>query len=679
MTNRLINETSPYLLQHAHNPVDWYPWGSEAFAKAVAEDKPVLVSIGYAACHWCHVMERESFEDEAIAAKMNDGFVCIKVDREERPDVDSIYMQAMMAMQGQGGWPLNVFLTPDALPFYGGTYFPNNDRGRMPSWPRVLDAIQDAYRNQKTMVEGNAERLAETLRSSVGPLGQSGSLSRSIGEPAFQVIAETAFQALGAAFDPANGGFGGAPKFPQTMPQEFLLRYHARTGDQRALEMVETSLSKMAAGGIYDHLGGGFARYSTDDRWLVPHFEKMLYDNALLAMVYLQGYQATGSARFRQVAEETLDYLIRDLRHARGGFFSSQDADSEGVEGKYYVWTAEDIGLLLGQEDGVRFAEAYGVDRGPNFEGQNILYRPNAEAADREEMAPLRAKLLAARALRVPPATDDKVLTSWNGLAIRALAEAGAALDQSRYRDAAVNAASLILAELRVDGRLMRTWKNGAARLLGYLEDYASLINALVSLHAATFDHAWLHSALELADGMVELFWDDDNGCFFDVGTDHEKLIVRPRDLYDNAIPSGSSAATDALLRLATISGEQRYAEIATRMLASVSPLLSRVPLGFGNWLKVAEHQLSQPSEVVIVGDPEAEDTKALLRILHGEFRPNVVLVGLSPYEQAPMISPLFESRSALRGEATAYVCRNYACKLPTTDPNIFRRLLEEA
>jgi uncharacterized protein len=662
MTNRLINETSPYLLQHALNPVDWFPWGPEAFEKAVAENKPVLVSIGYAACHWCHVMEHESFEDDAIAAKMNDLFVSIKVDREERPDVDSIYMQALITMQGQGGWPLNLFLTPDGRPFYGGTYFPNDDRGHMPSWPRVLDAVADAFHNRQQMVESNAQALTETLREAA--------TADSPDEPLKPEVADAAYQALAAAFDPASGGFGGAPKFPSTMPQEFLLRYHARTGEPHALEMVVHSLTQMAAGGIYDHLAGGFARYSTDDHWLVPHFEKMLYDNALLASAYLQAYQATGEPRFRQVVEETLDYLLTGLSHANGGLFSSLDADSEGVEGKFYVWSESEIDAVLGADAPVLKA-ALGVDRGPNFEGQSILYRPNATQPDDARLPALKQALLNARAKRIPPATDDKILTSWNGLAIRTLAEAGAMLDEPRFRDAATRAANLMLQLMRPEGRLLRTWKDGTAHLLGYLEDYAHLINGLLSVHAATFDHSWLHAAHDLTDEMLTLFWDESDECFYDVGTDHETLIVRPRDLFDNAVPSGSSSAAEALLRMGVISGDERYTRIAARLLRGLVPLLPRAALGFGNWLKIVELYLAEPAEAVIVGDPASADTRALLRSLYATYDPHRIIVGLAPGDASAFASPLLDGRAQLDGAATAYVCSGYRCDLPTNDPSV--------
>jgi len=672
MANRLINETSPYLLQHAQNPVDWFPWGEEAFEKARSEDKPVLVSIGYAACHWCHVMERESFEDDTIAAKMNELIVAIKVDREERPEVDAIYMQALHALQGQGGWPLNVFLMPDGRPFFGGTYFPNVERGGMPSWPAVVDAIADAYHSRRESVIQNATAITHHLQTSTA--------AKTPDEPLRTQITDQACLALGSTFNAVHGGFGRAPKFPQSMPQEFLLRYHTRTGDAQALSMVETSLTKMAMGGIYDHLGGGFSRYSTDDRWLVPHFEKMLYDNALLAQVYLQAYQVTGDSTFRAVTEETLEYLLRDLRHTEGGFFSSQDADSEGVEGKYYVWTPDEIDEVLGSSDGAIVRDRFGVSADGNFDGSNILNLSSPlSGAERTVMRPLLDRLREARSQRVPPATDDKVLTSWNGLAIRALAEAGAVLDEPRYIEAARGTATFILEAMRPDGRLLRTWKDGNAHLLGYLEDYAFLINALVSLHQADFQHRWLHDARLLADEMLALFWDEEAEVLYDVGHDHEKLIVRPREYFDNAIPSGASAAAEALHRLGVLAGDQTYTATAGRLLRGVSPLMARAPLGLGNWLKVLELHQAEPAELAIVGSPQDDGTRGLLRTLHASYRPARILVGLIPGESMPFDSPLLEGRGQVGGRATAYVCSGYRCELPTTDAKVLADQLEDA
>ena len=671
MPNRLINETSPYLLQHAQNPVDWYAWGEEPFAKARAEDKPVLVSIGYAACHWCHVMEHESFEDPDIAAKMNERFVSIKVDREEHPDVDSIYMEALQRLQGHGGWPLNVFVMPDGRPFYGGTYFPNTPRPGMPSWPDVIDAVADAYHNRREQVLQNAEALTSAILASTQTAAGD--------EPVRASIAADAFAGVASAFDDEHGGFGGAPKFPQPMVLQFLLRHHARTGEPGARHFIEHTLRSMASGGMYDHLGGGFARYATDEAWLVPHFEKMLYDNAQLAIVYLQGYQLTGDASFLTVVHETLDYLLRDLRHPLGGFFSSQDADSEGVEGKYYVWDAEAIEALLGKADAALFNRFYGVSGPGNFEGHNILHVPDSpEAAGRdlgmagdallERLEPMRSRLLAERSARVPPATDDKVLTAWNGLALRALAEAAMVLGEPRYREAAEQNAAFVLDTLHPDGRLLRTWRDGTAHLNGYLEDYAYLINGLLSLHEATFAHRWLWEAKELTDEMLLLFWDEEAGGLYDVGTDHEALIVRPRDMVDNAVPSGSSAAAEALARLGTLAGDEAYVRKGAQLLRSVASLVGNAPLAFGNWLKSIELYLADPREVAIVGSPDDPATRGLLDELARAYAPSRSFIGLDPAEDRPFPSPLLEGRGQVDGKSTAYVCHGYACELPTTD-----------
>ena len=669
MPNRLINETSPYLLQHAHNPVDWYAWGEEAFERARAEDKVVLVSIGYAACHWCHVMERESFENESTARVMNDLLVCIKVDREERPDVDGIYMSAVQQLHGHGGWPLNVFLLPDGRPFYGGTYFPPLDRSNMPSWTRVVAAVNDAYRNQRDAVLENARVLTDALRNA-------SSVPMADEDVSDALLAEASAGTV-ALHDAEHGGFGAAPKFPQSMPMEFLLARNVRASDLDALEAVESSLMALHNGGIYDHLGGGFARYSTDRFWLVPHFEKMLYDNALLVSLYTQAFQATGNLRYREVVEETLDYLLRDLCHPDGGFFSSQDADSEGVEGRFYVWTPQEIEAVLGADDGRLFRRYYGVGVHPNFEGRHILHvRDSAAAAGRElgieagallaRLQPMRSALLERRAERVPPATDDKVLTAWNGMALRATAEAAFALDRNDLRDAAERNADFLLHEMHRDGRLLRTWKDGKAHLLAYLEDYALLINGLLSLHTATFSHRWLHEAQALTNEMLALFWDDGEDAFYDVGSDHEELIVRPRDVTDNATPCGSSAAAEALLRMAVLTGDESLAQRAGRLIRGIAPLAARYPLGFGNWLRIMDRYLAPSIEVVVTGEPSDERTKALLAPLRGRL-PSFAFVGLATGEPLPFHTPLLEGRAGVDAP-TAYVCHGYVCDLPARD-----------
>src|SRR6266702_1391757 len=579
-TNRLINETSPYLLQHAHNPVDWYPWGEEALEKAKREDKPILLSVGYSACHWCHVMERESFENEDTAAIMNQHFVSIKVDREERPDIDNIYMQAVQALTGQGGWPMTVFLTPDGRPFHGGTYFPPGDRhyGQqlMPGFPRILLSIADAYQNRRPDVEEQAAPVADYLKQRSGsPLrGRPGSPSGGIPLE----LLNTASRALAAEFDPVHGGFGGAPKFPNTMSLELLLRIHQhrQTGeiDVRAtraeLDIVETSLQRMANGGIYDQLGGGFHRYSVDTEWLVPHFEKMLYDNALLSRVYLHAYLVTGNQFYRRIVEETLDYVVREMTSPEGGSYSTQDADSEGEEGKFFVWTPAEIEAVLPPEDARLFMSYYGVTEEGNFEGKNILHvEQDAETvADnahvslevlQESLKRSRARLFQAREQRVEPGREEKILTSWNGLMLRSFSEAARHLDRSDYLAVAIKNAGFLLSSLCHDGRVLRTYKDGRGRLNGYLEDYTFLADGLLALYEASFDPRWFSEAHKLMDETIKLFADEQNGGFFDTGSDHEALVSRPKDVMDNAIPSGNSVATEVLLRLAAFSGEEEY------------------------------------------------------------------------------------------------------------------------
>ena len=556
MANRLAQETSPYLLQHKNNPVDWYPWGEEALEKARAEDKPILLSVGYSACHWCHVMERESFEDEATAEIMNKYFVNIKVDREERPDVDSIYMSAVQAMTRHGGWPMTVFMTPDGAPFYGGTYFPPVPSRGMPSFKQVLLSLADAYANRREEVLASAENVREFLKES-----STASIPRS--EVSEGLLAHGA-NALAGQIDNRFGGFDGAPKFPQAMNLEVLLRHHKRTGDRAALSGVELTLRQMANGGIYDQLGGGFARYSVDEYWLVPHFEKMLYDNALLARLYLEAYEATGDGFYRRIAEETLDYVMRDMRSPEGGFYSAEDADSEGVEGKFYVWTPEEIEATLEPED-AKLAERYWdvTERG-NFEGKNILNvpRPPEAVADEfglsteelwQRILLIRERLFTEREKRVRPGRDEKVLAAWNGLMLRAFALAAGATGREEYLRVAKENAVFLLEKLVVDGRLRRSYKDGQARLNGYLEDYACVADGLVELYEATFETRWLREAASLADAILGLFWEEAEGAFYDTAADHEELVTRPRDVYDNASPSGNSVAVDVLLRLSVL------------------------------------------------------------------------------------------------------------------------------
>jgi len=703
-TNRLIDQTSPYLLQHAHNPVDWYPWGAEALAKARAEDKAILLSIGYSACHWCHVMEHESFEDEGTARLMNQHFVSIKVDREERPDLDNIYMTAVQAMTGGGGWPMTVFLTPDGVPFYGGTYFPPTDRHQLPSFKRVLQSIADAYANRRDELLDAGNKLLAHMREAASARLAQGQLN-----PA---TLEHAFAALESQFDPEHGGFGHAPKFPQPMTLEFLLRYAQRTANQPGMAMLEQTLRAMAEGGMYDQLGGGFHRYSVDEQWLVPHFEKMLYDNALLARVYVETYQATGDPFYRRIAEETLDYLVREMRHPAGGFYSTQDADSfvpeigMKEEGAFFVWTVDEVREVLGS-DALIFAQVFGVTERGNFEfqyprhgskhqeassrtariipqGPNILSikRQPADVArvtglPTEQIAAAvergRKPLFDARARRPKPERDDKVVVAWNGMAMRAFAHAARALGRDDYRDIAVQNAEFLLRELRrADGgtpQLLRTWKDGQAGTTpGFLEDYALLTDGLLALYEATFEPRWLLEARALAEAIQTRFWDDAISGFYDTAADHEALVVRPRDTGDNATPCGNSVAADVLLRLAVIFDDATARERAEAVLGDMTPFMERYPTGFGRYLAAAEFALAATKEIALVGDPHAADTQALADAIFRPFLPNKVVLLRAPDQSPAIPSPLLADRSALNDRATAYVCEHYTCKLPVTD-----------
>ncbi|MFN8499796.1 MAG: thioredoxin domain-containing protein [Anaerolineae bacterium] len=679
-SNRLIHETSPYLLQHAHNPVDWYPWGDEAFARARADDKPVLLSVGYSSCHWCHVMERESFENPDTAAIMNEYFVSIKVDREERPDVDAIYMDAVQAMSGHGGWPMTVFLTPDGVPFYGGTYFPPTDRHGLPGFQRLLHGVAQAWQAQREgLLEQGKQVLAALDKSHLTAPSRLG---------LDETVLEQAFHALGRGFDPRNGGMGAAPKFPQAMTWEFMLRTWRRTGSAEAGRMAQTTLQRMADGGIYDHLGGGFHRYAVDAAWLVPHFEKMLYDNALLARLYLHGYQAFGSEQYRHVVTETLNYVQRDMTNAEGGFYAAEDADSEGEEGKFYVWSLAEVERLLGA-DADTFARYYDITRQGNFEGHNILHvtRDVATAArefgmTEDDLAALLARgqaaLFEARAQRVRPGLDDKVLTSWNALMLAAYAEAAAVLGDAAYRDIAVRNAEFLLNRVQREGRLLHTWKDGAAKIPGFLEDYAYLADALLALYEATFDLRWVHEARRLTDAMLDLFWSEADGVFFQTARDQADLITRPIELFDNATPSGNSVATAVLLRLAHLLGEAEYQRYAVSVLQRVRDLVVRAPQAFGHILGALDAYLAPPQEVAIVGAPESDATQALLRVVFDGFHPNRIVALRAPTDAEPTrVIPLLADRDAVGGQPTAYVCENYACQMPTTNPDTLARQLE--
>ena len=679
MPNRLANETSPYLLQHANNPVDWYPWGEEALARAKAEDKPILLSIGYSACHWCHVMERESFENEETASLMNERFVNIKVDREERPDLDAVYMEAVQMMTGSGGWPMTVFLTPEGKPFYGGTYFPPVDYSNLPGFPRLVTAISDAYRDQRGQIEETTKQITEKM-------GQTNQLTKSNTLLTVDIL-HTAYNNLATSFDYQNGGVGMAPKFPQPMALEFLLRYNHHGFSERALEMVSLTLDNMAQGGIYDQIGGGFHRYSTDAYWLVPHFEKMLYDNAQLARLYLHAYLVTGRPMYRRITEETLNYVLREMTDPLGGFYSAQDADSEGEEGKFFVWTPQEIQAVLGEEDGNLIGGYFGLTEAGNFEGKTILNVPQELTSFAEELVldleQLEAKIERAkvslrdvREERIHPLLDDKVLASWNGLMLRAFAEAAAALNNEKYLNAAIANAEFLVNTMKPDGRLLRTYRGGQAKLLGYLEDYAFVADGLLALYEATFQQRWLDEAVSLADSMVDLFWDENAGAFYDTGIDHESLVVRPRDVFDNAQPCGGSVASDLLLRLAVITGNQEYTVKATTPLRALHDLMGKAPAGTGHWLAALDFHISSPKELAVIGPRENPATRLLLDTINGRYLPNKVVVGAEGALGESTQIPLLQDRGMVDGKPAAYVCQNYVCQLPVTEPEALAQQL---
>jgi len=676
-TNRLIHETSPYLLQHAHNPVNWYAWGEEALSRARAENKPIFLSVGYSACHWCHVMEHESFEDEATAALMNELFVNIKVDREERPDIDAIYMDAVQAMTGQGGWPMSVWLTPDGKPFHGGTYYPKEPRYGMPSFQQVLRAVADAYHSRRERVDEQAEQLAAMLRRTTSLRADGGDLG---GE-----ILEEALGQMRQYFDEEDGGFGNQPKFPQPMTLDFALTQHQQRDDLDALFMAELTLEKMAHGGIYDQLGGGFHRYSVDAIWLVPHFEKMLYDNAQLLRTYLHAWQVTGRPLFRRVVEETIDYVLREMTAPGGGFYSTQDADSEGHEGKFFVWSQQEIEALLDPPTAAIFGDYYGVSKRGNFEGKNILsvvrsveqvaQRFNiSEASVKAAIEQGRAVLFEQREQRIKPGRDEKILTEWNGLMIHALAECGVVLDRPDALEAAVQAADFILAKMsQPDGRLYRSYKDGQARFNAYLEDYAAFVRALIALYESTFDLRWLGEAARLTQLMYAQFHDAAGG-FFQTGVDHEQLVARRKDFIDNAIPSGNALAAEALLRLAVLLDKPAYRDEAGRILLMMKDAMARQPTGFGRLLGVLDAYLAPSQEIAIVGAHEDVGTQALLREVRRRFLPHTV-VALKEPEQETLL-PLLQGRTLVAGKPAAYVCENYACKLPVTSAESLAALL---
>ncbi len=671
-TNRLANETSPYLLQHQHNPVDWYPWGEEALQKAKELDRPIFLSIGYSACHWCHVMERESFENEAIAAVMNEHFICIKVDREERPDLDEIYMSAVHAMTGSGGWPMSVFLTPDLKPFYGGTYFPPEDHYGRPGFMNVLKNIAQAYKERRNDINRSAEQLTRHIQDSMTLPPSTEGLDDS--------VIENAFVQLKNRFDPQDGGFGGAPKFPHTMDLGLLLRYQRKTGNQNALHIAEFTLERMARGGMYDQIGGGFHRYSTDARWLIPHFEKMLYDNALLAKIYLEAFQITKKPFYRRIAQETLDYVLREMTSPEGGFYSSQDADSEGKEGVFFVWTPEQIAEVLGEEKSRIVCQYYGVDEKGNFEhGTSALHTPNDEETAAEQLeisvaeltdtvSEAKVKLFAARGQRIEPGRDDKILTDWNGLMISAFAFAGNVFDEPRYTQAAEKACGFLLEYAAKDGFLLHTWKNGRAHTNAFLSDYAFLIQALLDTYEASGTVRWLSEALRLSETAIERFHDPQGGGFFFTANGASNLIARSKNPMDQSIPSGNSIMILSLLRLSEMTGNRHYLMMAEEAFQSFASGLQKIPAAYTQMIGALDFMQSLPKEIVLTGS-SFNALSEFRNTLYDRFLPNKTVLYAYPetLDSLAKLSPPIEGKTPLNGLATAYVCQNFTCRQPVT------------
>jgi uncharacterized protein YyaL (SSP411 family) len=689
MANRLADESSPYLLQHANNPVDWYPWGPEALELSRRDEKPIFLSIGYSACHWCHVMEHESFEDEAVAEKMNELFVCVKVDREERPDLDQIYMNAVQLMTGRGGWPMSVFLTPALQPFYGGTYWPPTPRQGMPAFSQILNAVADAWANRREASIEQAGKLTDHLRQFAAAKTASATIT--------DEVLSAAADSLEQACDFTHGGFGRPPKFPHPMNLQLLLRVWSRSKNDKLLDMVTLNLNKMAHGGIYDHLAGGFARYSVDERWLVPHFEKMLYDNALLTVAYLEGFLVTGNQEYAAVARQTIDYILHEMTDGKGGFHSTEDADSEGVEGKFYVWTPAEIGAVLGEKQAERFCHVYDVSESGNFEGQNILNLPrpieqSAKLRDWElgelnaELADSRKKLFAVREKRVRPGKDDKILVSWNSLMIDALARAAGVLAVPQYYDAAARAARFLLTDLRDDnGRLLHCWRHGKAKLAAYLDDYAYLTCALVRLYEASFDEVWIDEAVALADVMLGHFADQQEGGFFFTADDHEVMIARNKDFHDSSVPSGNSMAATALLRLGTLCGRADYLDAARGTLEMSRDLMMKSPTAAGQMLVAANLLIGPTYEIVFVGPGAASEEGSGIQQAATRFRqrflPNCVLAGRpadgEDHYQSPHLAALFQGKRPLgTADTTVYVCKDFSCQAPVNGEEAVAKVL---
>ncbi len=676
-TNQLIHETSPYLLQHAHNPVNWYPWGEEALQLARKLDRPIFLSIGYSACHWCHVMAHESFENETIAHILNENFIPIKVDREERPDLDEIYMTAVQLLTGSGGWPLSVWLTPELEPFYGGTYFPPEDRWGRVGFRKILLQIAQLWQQRRGEVLNSANQLTASLNHINRVQSAELELDRSLWYSAFKSAEQR--------FDERHGGFGGAPKFPMAMELSFLLRYYFHTGEKRAVVMVEKTLQEMANGGIFDHLGGGFHRYSTDERWLVPHFEKMLYDNALLSVTYLEAFQLTQQSDYAEVARNTLDYVLREMTSPEGGFYSSQDADSEGEEGKFYVWQKSEIEAILGQEEARLFGDLYDVSEHGNWEGKNILHlRRSLHGAAREyglsladlkkRLATDRQKLFEARSKRIPPGTDDKILTDWNGLMVSAFCKGYQILGDPKYLAAAKKAVDFLLEKLYIDKRILKTYRNGKSHLSGYLTDYAFLVAALIDLYESNFEWNYLQQAIEINALMLEKFWDEKSGGFYFTPIDHERLIVRTRNAYDNAIPAGNSVAVHNLLKLSQFTGGFKLKEQAERTVRLYLSQMQRSPAGFSVLLSSLDYFWGKPKEIVIAGGRDAAQAQAMIQTVRQHYLPNKILAYADPdlSDQNEALLPVIDGKISQDGQARIFVCENYACQSPFLDVNDF-------
>ena len=685
MPNRLADEISPYLIQHCTNPVDWYPWGKEALDTARKRDVPILLSIGYSACHWCHVMEEESFAIPEIAEIMNAGFVNIKVDREERPDIDSIYMKAVQAMTGQGGWPLTAFLTPDGQPFYGGTYFPPQPRHGLPSFTQTLEAIRSAYSHNKEAVLQNAQEMQQLLEQGLSEVNQKENLERSR-ELVGQKLIDHSLEFLASRFDPKNGGFGPAPKFPQPVLLEFAIQSYMHNDESKTLQMVDRTLTKMARGGIQDHLGNGFHRYSVDSQWLVPHFEKMLYDNALLSRLYLHVFQITSNHEFKRTAERTLNHIINDLASPEGGFYSALDADSEGEEGTFYIWTKKEIREILGDDLAPTFEAYYGVSDAGNFEGKNILHvSEHFETISgkkesnqiRGQLEKARNLLLQARRSREHPFRDEKILSGWNGMAIRSLAEAGGVLDNSIYLEASIKALEFVLSQMRKDDRLLHCYKDGKTSGYAFLEDYSAIGNACVAIYEATLEPNWLDEITWITAKIIELFWDEEKQVFFDSPVDGETLIVRPRDIMDNPTPSGNSLAVELLLKTSELFGDEYHRKISDSVLNKEAPVMAQFPSAFGRLLTVLNRTLLPTTTIAIFGDRKEPKTRELLKAALGCYDANRIIAGKGFNETLNSRVPFLEGQMTDSLSPQVQICQEYICKPMTGDPEILKKQLE--